>query len=84
MNRPDRLALVDHADPALPVVAQCRLLKVSRSTLYHQPVPVSADDPAVMRRMDELYVASPFTARGAWWRYCAVRVSRSIANGCGD
>jgi putative transposase len=60
MNRPARLALVDHDDPALPVVAQCRLLKVARSTLYYQPVPVSADDLAVMRRMDELYLAYPF------------------------
>ena len=34
MNRPERLALVDHDDPVLPVVAQCRLLKVARSTLY--------------------------------------------------
>ena len=60
MNRPERLALVDHDDPALPVVVQCRLLKVARSTLYYQPVPVSADDLAVMRRMDELYLAHPF------------------------
>jgi putative transposase len=60
MNRPERLALVNHDDPALPVVAQCRLLKVARSTLYYQPVAVSADDLAVMRRMDELYLAHPF------------------------
>ena len=65
MNRPDRLALVDPADPALPVVAQCRLLKVARSTLIlsacpGQPVPVSLGDLTVTRRMDELYVASPF------------------------
>lgn len=60
MNRPERLALVDHDDPGLPVVAQCRLLKVARSTLYYRPVPVSADDLAVMRRMDELYLAYPF------------------------
>ena len=60
MTRPERLALVDHGDPALAVVAQCRLLKVARSTLYYQPVPVSSDDLTVMRRMDELYVASPF------------------------
>jgi putative transposase len=60
MNRPERLALVDHDGPALPAVAQCRLLKVARSTLYYQPVPVSADDLAVMRRMDELYLAYPF------------------------
>jgi len=60
MSRSARLALVDHDDPALPVVAQCRLLKVARSTLYYRPVPVSADDLAVMRRIDELHLAWPF------------------------
>jgi putative transposase len=60
MNRPERLALVDHDDPDVPVVAQCRLLKVARATLYYRPVPVSADDLAVMRRMDELHLAWPF------------------------
>ena len=60
MTRSDRLALVDHDDPALPVAAQCRLLKVARSTLYYRPVAVSADDLAVMRRMDELHLAWPF------------------------
>jgi hypothetical protein len=33
MTRSERLALVDHDEPALPVVAQCQLLKVARSTL---------------------------------------------------
>jgi len=60
MTRPERLALVDHEDPVLPVVAQCRLLKVARSTLYYRPAPVSADDLAVMRRIDELHLAWPF------------------------
>ena len=60
MTRPERLALVDDADPALPVVAQCRLLKIARSTLYYRPVPVSVEDLAVMRRMDELHMAWPF------------------------
>ena len=60
MNRSERLALVDHDDPDVPVVTQCRLLRVARSTLYYRPVPVSADDLAVMRRMDELHLAWPF------------------------
>ena len=60
MSRPERLALVDHDDRAVPVVAQCRLLKVARSTLYYRPLPVSTDDLAVMRRMDELHLAYPF------------------------
>ena len=60
MTRSDRLALVDHADAGLPVVEQCRLLKVARSTLYYRPVPLRSDDLAVMRRMDELHLAWPF------------------------
>jgi putative transposase len=60
MNRAERLALVDHADPVLPVTAQCRLLKVARSTLYYQPVPVGSDELAVMRRIDELHLEYPF------------------------
>jgi putative transposase len=60
MSRAERLALVDRADPALSAMEQCRLLKVARSTLYYRPAPVSADDLAVMRRMDELHLAWPF------------------------
>jgi putative transposase len=60
MSLVQRLALVDREDPALSVAAQCRLLKVARSTLYDQPAPVDPDDLALMRRMDELYLASPF------------------------
>jgi putative transposase len=56
MSRPERLALVDHDDQAVPVVTQCRLLRVAR----YRPAPVSADDLAVMRRMDELHLAWPF------------------------
>ena len=60
MSRAERLALVDRADPVLSTVEQCRLLKVARSTLYYRPAPVSVADLAVMRRIDELYLASPF------------------------
>src|SRR5450631_438577 len=60
MNRAERLARVDRADPELSIVEQCRLLKLARSTLYYRPAPVSADDLAVMRRMDELHLAWPF------------------------
>jgi len=60
MSRPERLALVDHDDQVVPVVGQCKLLKVARSSWYYRPAPVSADDLAVMRRMDELHLAWPF------------------------
>ena len=45
---------------ALPVVRQCQILEVSRSTAYYQPTPVSATELALMRRIDELHLASPF------------------------
>jgi putative transposase len=60
MSLAERLALVDRGDAVLSAVAQCGLLKVARSTLYYRPAPVSADDLAVMRRMDELHLAWPF------------------------
>jgi putative transposase len=60
MSPADRRARVERDDPVLPIVAQCRLLKIARSTLYYRAAPVDLDDLAVMRRMDELYLASPF------------------------
>ena len=41
MKSAARLALVDRADADLSIVAQCRLLRVARSTLYWRPAPVS-------------------------------------------
>src|SRR5271166_5157036 len=60
MNQVARLSLVDGADADLSIVAQCRLLKVARSTLYYRAAPVSADDLRLMRRLDEQYLATPF------------------------
>ncbi len=44
----------------LPVVRQCHILALSRSTAYYQPQPVSDADLALMRRIDELHLAYPF------------------------
>ena len=60
MNQAARLLLVDRADPVLSIVAQCRMLRVARSTLYYRRTSVSLDDLQVMRRMDEQYLATPF------------------------
>jgi putative transposase len=60
MNRAARPALVDRDDPTVPISQQCRLLKVAHSTLYHQASPVSDDDRAVMRALDEQYLETPF------------------------
>ncbi len=44
----------------LPVTRQCQLLNVARSTAYYEPVPISPLDLALMRRIDELHLESPF------------------------
>jgi putative transposase len=44
----------------LPLTRQAELLKLSRSSLYYQPQPVSAADLAIMRRLDELHLDYPF------------------------
>ena len=45
---------------ALPLTRQAEVLKLSRSSLYYQPRPVSPGDLAVMRRIDELHLDYPF------------------------
>ena len=47
-------------EAALPIVRQCELLQLSRSSVYYQPRPVSAADLALMRCLDELHLAHPF------------------------
>lgn len=44
----------------LPISAQAKLLGLSRGTVYYLPRPVSDDDLALMRRVDELHLQHPF------------------------
>jgi len=44
----------------LPLTRQAQVLKLSRSSLYYRPQPVSAADLAIMRRIDELHLDHPF------------------------
>ena len=47
-------------DGPLSLSRQCALLGVSRSSQYYQPKGESAEDLALMRRMDGLHMAYPF------------------------
>jgi putative transposase len=60
MSRAERLKLVAHPHEHFSIIEQCALLKVPRSTLYYKPKPVSADDLALMKRIDEIYLKWPF------------------------
>ena len=44
----------------LPVVRQCELLSLARSTAYYRPEPTSEADLMLMRRIDELHLKWPF------------------------
>jgi len=45
---------------ALPVVRQCQLLALARSTAYYAPSPTPESDLTLMRRIDELHLKWPF------------------------
>ncbi len=40
----------------LPIIRQCEILQLARSTAYYQPQPISPEDLALMRRIDELHM----------------------------
>jgi len=44
----------------LPIARQAKALNISRGAVYYKPQPVSAEDLAIMRRIDELHLAHPF------------------------
>ena len=46
-------------DHRLSVSRQCQVLGLPRSTAYYQPVPVSTEEQALMRRIDELHLEVP-------------------------
>lgn len=44
----------------LPLTQQAEALNISRGSIYYEPLPVSAEDLALMRQMDELHLEFPF------------------------
>jgi putative transposase len=44
----------------LPITRQCQLLALPRSSVYYTPQPVSAEELALMRQLDELHLEYPF------------------------
>jgi putative transposase len=69
MSRVERRALVDREAPALPVSRQCRLLAVSRASVYRRPTAVSEEDCTIMALIDRQYLARPYygSRRMAAW-----------------
>ena len=52
--------MITRAHPDLSLSRQCRLLALSRSSLYYVPQEASAENVALMRHIDELFLQYPF------------------------
>src|SRR5260370_40906293 len=52
MSRVDRRALVEREASALPISGQCRLLAISRSSVYRRPAEISEEDCTIMALID--------------------------------
>jgi putative transposase len=51
--------MIDRAHP-MPITKQCRILELSRSSVYYQPLPLPEAELALMRRIDEIHLKLPF------------------------
>ena len=51
--------MIDRAHP-IPITQQCRILDLSRSSVYYRAVPIPEADLALMRRIDEIHLKIPF------------------------
>src|SRR5207302_6166153 len=60
MSRAERRALVERAVPAVPVSRQCRLLSVSRASVYRRPTEIGEEDCTIMALIDRQYLVRPY------------------------
>jgi putative transposase len=61
--------MVERIKPALPISQQCRLLALSRSSVYRKPAEVSPEDLTIMALIDRHYLVRPYygSRRMAAW-----------------
>ena len=69
MSRAERRGLVERQAAVLPVSRQCRLLAVSRASVYRRPAEVSEEDCTIVELIDRQYLARPYygSRRMAAW-----------------
>jgi len=81
-GRAERRALIEREDPALPIFQQCRLLAVSRSSVYRRPAEVSEEDRAIMALIDRQHLARPYYGSRRMAAWLATQVTWSTASEC--
>ena len=60
MSRKARVEMIDRGRPKPSVSRQCKLVGVSRSSLYYRRVGPDQDDLDIMAKMDRQYLKTPF------------------------
>ncbi|EAY24496.1 transposase [Microscilla marina ATCC 23134] len=55
------------SDPKLSIAQQCKLLGITRSSYYYEPLGESAENLYFMRLMDEQYLQTPFYSYRLMW-----------------
>src|SRR5712672_2039406 len=71
--------MVERMNPALPISQQCRLLALSRSSVYRELAEIGAEDLAIMALIDRHYLARPYYGSrrmAAWLATQGHRVNR--------
>ena len=70
LTREQKRAIIEREESSgLSVRQQCELLGLNRSTLYYDPVPISASDIGLMNVIDELFTKKPHLGvRQMMWR----------------
>ena len=71
--------MVGRQHSSLSVVHQCRLLGISRSSVYYRPVGASQEDLELMREIDRQYMLTPFYGSRrivAWLKIQGYQVNR--------
>ena len=85
----ERKAMIEKGHAELSTSAQCRLLGITRSTLYYKPCGEDAENLQIMRLLDEQYLTTPFYGvrkLQAWLGYkgmvCACSRDCSVTSTC--
>lgn len=60
MSTKERIALLEPNNDTLSLRKQCKLLDISRSSYYYQPVPVDEYELHIMNEIDEIYTEFPY------------------------
>jgi putative transposase len=60
MSMDQRRTMIEPAHPHLSVARQCMLVSIGRSTFYRTPATETAENLALMRRLDEQFLETPW------------------------